>query len=394
MRVLQINVSANVGSTGKIAEEIGKSLIKSGHESYIAYGRKACNSASALIKIGNKLDHYLHGAYTLLTDKHGFASMAATKKLIKTIESIKPDLIALHNLHGYYINIAILFEYLEKAGKPVVWTFHDCWPFTGHCSHFENVHCFKWQTQCESCPKTHYYPKSYIDNSAFNFTYKKRLFTSIKDLTIVTPSIWLKNYTKQSFFSKNLVDTIPTGIDLNVFKPALLKTEKPYVLFVSNVWLHTKGYQDIFKLRELVDLTIDFIVVGISPKQLKSLSHGIKGYTRNNDINQLVNLYANAICLVNPTYSDNFPTVNIEALACGTPVVTYDTGGSPETIDAQTGCVVAKGDIGGLAKAVEKLSKFDKSEIKVNCRKRAEALYNKHDRSMDYVHLFERLVVN
>lgn len=394
MRVLQINVAANVGSTGKIGEEIGKALIKHGHESYMAYGRTARKSASTLIKIGNKLDQYIHGAYTLLTDKHGFASVAATKKLIKTIETINPDLIALHNLHGYYINIAILFDYLEKVQKPVVWTFHDCWPFTGHCSHFENVSCYKWQTQCESCPKTHYYPKSYIDNAKFNFIHKKRLFTSLKDLTIVTPSHWLRNYTVQSFFSNYPVQTIPTGIDLDVFKPNVLKNERPYLLFVSNVWVHTKGYQDIFKLRKLVDTKIDFIIVGLSAKQLKTLPDGIKGYTRTHDINQLVDLYANAMCLINPTYSDNFPTVNIEALACGTSVITYDSGGSPEAIDANTGYVVAKGDIDGLANAVSELSKLDLNIVSGNCRQRAEALFNKQDRSMDYVHLFETLVGN
>lgn len=392
MRILQINTEANAGSVGKIAEEIGKSLLANGDESYIAYGREARSSKSILIKIGNNLNPYLHGAYNLLTDKHGFASVSATKKFIKAIGKINPDLILLHNLHGYYLNIEILFEYFSIVKKPIVWTFHDCWPFTGHCTHFENINCFKWRTHCESCPKINHYPKSYVDNSRFNFSQKKRLFTSLSNLTIVTPSNWLNNYTIQSFFKEFVVKTIHNGIDIDLFKPIKQKAEKPYVLFVSNRWIYTKGYDDIFKLRALIDNEIDFVVVGMNAKQLKSLPAGIKGYKRTRDLNQLVQLYSNTLCLINPTYSDNFPTVNLEALACGTPVITYNTGGSPEAIDKHTGFIVDKGDVSGIAKAVIEISNCDKIDISKKCRQRAEALFDKKNVSLEYINLFKNIL--
>lgn len=392
MRILQINVNVNSGSTGRIAEEIGKAILANGHESYIAYGRGVANSKSNLIKIGNKLDNYLHGIYTLLTDKHGFASTIATRRLIKQINRINPDILVLQNLHGYYINIAVLFEYLAKINKPVVWIFHDCWPFTGHCSHFENVGCFKWQAKCYECPKKNYYPKSWVDNSEINFIRKRALFTALNNLQIVVPSNWLKRYVQQSFFNEHPVTSIPNGVDVAVFKPIVQQSIKPYLLFVSNVWVHTKGYADIIKLRTLVSNEIEFIIVGVSKQQQQSLPTGIKGILRTGNTADLVRLYSNAICLVNPTYSDNFPTVNIEALACGTPVVTYDTGGSPEAIDAFTGIVVDKGNISGLSDAVHQILKQNREILRTACRNRAEKLFDKNKTSNDYMKLFENLL--
>jgi glycosyltransferase involved in cell wall biosynthesis len=392
VRVLQINSVANSGSTGRIAEEIGNVLIENGHESYIAYGRGNAKSSSQLIKIGSDWDVYLHGAYTLLTDKHGFGSKKATEKLIAEIDNIKPDLIALHNLHGYYLNIEILFNYIKKNNIPVTWTFHDCWPFTGHCSHFENVSCNKWQSTCHICPKTGSYPKSFFDNSTSNFENKKRLFTSIKKMTIITPSNWLKNHIISSFL-KHPVLTINNGINMDVFKPSLEKfNTKKYLLFVSSVWTKTKGFDDIISMRKIVPKDIDFVIVGISKKQQENLIDGITGITRTSNIDELIKYYSNAFCLINPTYSDNFPTVNLEAIACGTPVITYNIGGSPEAIDDKTGFVVEKGDIKGVVEKVEALKGLNYEKISKACRLRAEELYDKKTRYLDYLRVFEGMV--
>lgn len=390
MRVLQINASANSGSTGRIAEEIGNVLIEHGHESYIAYGRGIAKSCSNLIKIGSDLELYMHGAYTLLTDKHGFASTKATEKFVIQIDKIKPDLIALHNLHGYYLNVEILFNYIQKNNIPVTWTFHDCWPFTGHCTHFENKGCYKWETKCHSCVKTSFYPKSFVDNSPINFEKKKQIFNSIKNLKIVTPSLWLKKHIEKSFLKNHQLSVINNGIDLDVFRPT--KPKSNFILFVSNVWTETKGFYDIFKLRDVVENSIEFVIVGLSKIQLKSLPPNIRGIQKINNINQLVDFYSSALCLVNLTYSDNFPTVNIEALACGTPVITYDTGGSSEAIDSQTGFVVEKGNFQGIVEKIEELKRLNYEEVTKACRLRAVKLYDKKTRYLDYLNVFDEMV--
>lgn len=390
MRVLQINSVANSGSTGRIAEEIGNVLMAHGHESYIAYGRGRATSTSKLIKIGSQKDVYWHGAYTLLTDKHGFASKRATENFIQKVEKIKPDLIALHNLHGYYINLEVLFNYLAQKNIPVTWTLHDCWPFTGHCTHFENEKCYKWQVECYACPKSSFYPKSYVDNSKLNFNAKKRLFNSLQNLHVITPSIWLKNHVEKSFLKSNHVSVINNGINIETFKPSYNKSN--ILLFVSNVWTTTKGIYDIFKLRRLVDSEYEFIVIGLTENQKKSLPKGIVGFEKTKNINELVEFYSKAFCLINPTYSDNFPTVNLEALACGTPLITYNTGGSPEAIDEHTGFVVDKGDVNGIVDKLNILKNLDYNEVSKACRERAVNLFNKKDRCIDYLTMFEKLL--
>ncbi|MBR5147131.1 MAG: glycosyltransferase, partial [Bacteroidales bacterium] len=217
-KLLIINVTVNSGSTGRIAEEIGQTAISNGYETYFAYGRVARESKCKIIKIGNSLNVKLHGVESLLFDNHGFSSRQATKKFIREIERIKPDIINIHNLHGYYINVKILFEYLSKANIPVVWTFHDCWPFTGHCSYFDRFNCTKWQTECHHCPNKKGYPSSlFIDNSKNNFNRKKKLFSNINNLNIVTPSHWLTNISKLSFLKEKNIVTIHNGTNLNVF---------------------------------------------------------------------------------------------------------------------------------------------------------------------------------
>ncbi|MFN3873598.1 MAG: glycosyltransferase [Ignavibacterium sp.] len=398
MRVLQINSVVNTGSTGRIAEEIGNVLIDHGHESYIAYGRGRAKSNSHLIKIGSNWDVYLHGAYTLLTDRHGFASRRATENLIEQIESLKPDLIALHNLHGYYINNLVLFKFLKNSKIPLVWTFHDCWPFTGHCTYFEHEGCFKWRQYCEKCPKTTYYPKSLvIDNSKRNFNDKKELFSELPFLNIITPSRWLAKYVKESFLGHYPTHIIHNGINLDKFKPSensispIIDTK--YILGVANVWSSRKGILDFVKIRENLEADVKVVLVGLSEKEMSDLpKEGFLGIPRTESIEQLAALYTNALCYVNPTYQDNFPTTNLEALACGTPVITYNTGGSPEAIDEHTGFVVEKGDVDGIIEKIKILETWDRQKTAEACRKRAEKHFDKNKQYLKYLKIFEDLI--
>lgn len=403
MRVLQINATVNSGSTGRIAEDIGLVLMNVGHESYIAYGRGNQPSKSNKIKIGNQWDTNWHGVVSLLLDRHGFASRKATKQLINKIEELKPDVINLHNIHGYYVNIEILFDYLKKINIPVVWTFHDCWPFTGHCTHFDSVGCEKWKTQCQNCPKKSFYPKSLLlDNSFKNYSDKKQIFNQLNNLHIITPSNWLKNLVKQSFLSKFPVSCIHNGIDLSKFSPVenvekLIQKwnlkDKIIVLGVANVWQLSKGLSDFVKLAEVLSDAYQVVLIGLTKKQIAQLPKNIIGIERTESIEELAEYYSLANVFVNPTYQDNFPTTNIEALACGTPVVTYNTGGSPEALDSETGIVVEKGNVNDLKTAIERVTSA-KTEYydKEKCRKRAEKHFDKNERYQDYLQLFKTLV--
>lgn len=393
MKVLQINAVVNTTSTGRIAEEIGQVLLQHGHESYIAYGRRARKSESRLIKIGSTLDTWTHAAKSFVLDSHGLGSKKATQQFMKMMFELQPDVVVLHNIHGYYIHYPTLFDGLKKLKVPVIWTLYDCWAFTGHCAYYDLVDCKRWQTECHNCPNNRKYPISFgIDQSIRNFRLKKEVFNGLPNLAIVTHSKWLAGELKNSFLRDIPVSHIFNGTNLEIFKPVITKKElskNPIVLGVASIWSIRKGLNDFFLLRECLHKDYRIILIGLSRKQIKQLPPGIEGIERTESLDELVEWYNNAAVFVNPTYEDNFPTTNIEALACGTPVITYDTGGSPEAVDEKTGRVVAKGDIGALKQAIVDLASADVNAMQLACRQRAERYFNKNDRYIDYLNLFE-----
>ena len=402
MILLQINSVANTGSTGRIAEGIGQAVMKAGWKSYIAYGRYANPSQSELIKIGNKWDVYNHVLQTRLFDKHGLASKNATKKLIQQIEEITPDIIHLHNIHGYYLNYPILFAYLSKSDIPVVWTLHDCWPFTGHCAHWVFAGCNKWKTGCNSCIQQKSYPSSWFsDRSEQNYTDKESAFTAVPHITFVPVSDWLGNFIPETFMKNYPVHRIYNGVDLSVFQPRNGKKEifkqyqiatKHCVLAVTNVWTASKGYNNLRQISSLLGDDCTLVMVGVNEKQQKELPANIKGILRTENITQLADLYAAADVFINPTYADSFPTTNLEALACGTPVITYRTGGSPEAISSGTGFVVEQGDIQGMVSAIEKICQGGKDTYSKVCRDRAVRYFNKEERFQEYIDLYNQIL--
>jgi putative colanic acid biosynthesis glycosyltransferase len=393
LKILQINTTVNSGSTGRIAEDIGKILISAGHESHFAFGRGNQKSVSNLIKIGSKLDFYLHLIVSLFTDRHGFGSKRATKKFLKQVDVINPDAIGLHNIHGYYLNVEILFKYIKDKDIPILWTFHDCWPFTGHCSY--NTDC----DNCKNCQRK--YPTSiFLNQSSRNYDDKKIIFNQVKKLQIITPSIWLKDLVQQSFL-KYPAQCINNGIDLNEFKPSekslklkdkLQLKNKKIILGVASTWDQRKGLSDFIQLALLLDVNYQIILIGLTSKQIQGLPINIMGVKRTESISELANYYTMADVYVNPTTKDNFPTTNIEALACGTPVITYNTGGSPEAIDKGTGMVIEKEDVIGLYNAIQELVLHTQEQYAKVCRTRAEQLFNKEDRYLDYLKLYEKLI--
>lgn len=389
MKIVQINSFVNSGSTGRIAEEIGKVALAKGHKSYIAYGRVARPSQSELIRIGNDIDVFRHGAKSLLRDGHGLSSNKATLEVIRRLQGIKPDVIGLHNIHGYYLNYPLLFAYFREFQVPIIWTFHDCWPFTGHCSYFEKTQCERWKTECHECPQIKHYPLSLIDRSNSNFKLKRDTFTGLSDLTIVTPSHWLKNLVNQSFLSEFPVEVIHNGIDLNCFRPNLDQEKERIILGVASTWDTRKGLADFIALRTVLPAEYEIVLIGLKKQQIKRLPNGITGIARTESVYELAQWYKRALVFVNPTYVDNFPTTNIEALASGTPVITYNTGGSPEAIDEATGIVVSKGDIKGLFNAIKQIEALDAVRLSTNCRLRAETFFDKDNQFVKYINLYQ-----
>ncbi|MDY5496363.1 MAG: glycosyltransferase [Anaerobutyricum sp.] len=339
MKVFQINTVCGVGSTGRIATDLYHVLKKEGHSCCIAYGRGKAPADVDSYKIGSTAEFYLHTFFSRLTDGEGLFSEGATRRLLKKIQEYDPDIIHLHNIHGHYLNYPILFRFLKSYHRPVVWTLHDCWSFTGHCAHFDYVGCQLWQEGCQNCPQLKSYPQSYgIDHSAENYARKKELFTGVENLHIVTPSQWLADLVKKSFLKEYPVTVIHNGIDTSVFKPTESDFRKQHglenkkiLLGVASPWTPRKGLQDFIKLAPMLPENWKIVLVGLSERQLAHLPSNILGLERTNNTKELAQIYTAADVFFNPTYEDNYPTTNLEAIACGTPVITYDTGGSPES---------------------------------------------------------------
>lgn len=400
VKVLQISSELNVGSIGKISEHISNLVILEGWESYIAYGREARESKSNNFRIGQKKDILIHALSTRIFDNHGFCSTSATEKLIQRIDKIDPDIIHLHHLHGYFINIRILFNYLKAKKKPIVWTFHDCWSFTGHCTHFEYVECNKWKEHCNKCPQKKQYPSSLLlDRSMKNFTEKRNLFSDIDNLKIVSVSKWLAEQVKYSFLQNYDVRVINNGIDLDIFQPRNADhirekygiSAKYVILGVAGNWEARKGLDDFIKLRSRLSGDFDIVLVGVNSNLMEKIGDKIIAIERTTDAYELSSLYSLANVFVNPTLEDSFPTTNLEALACGTPVITYRTGGSVEAVDYLTGFVVEKNNVDDLVTKIKDVV-ASKQNYAENCRNRALQHYDHNKNFTQYIELYKELL--
>lgn len=390
--ILHINAVANQGSTGKIAEQIGCMVKRQGWRSVMAYGRWSRGSESELIRIGTKCDVWFHALESRFCDNSGLCSTSATRRFIERIKEITPDIIHLSNIHGYYINYQILFEFLKKYGKPVVWTLHDCWPITGHCAYFDYPKCEKWKSGCGDCPCLDKYPSSlFYDRSHINYIDKKSAFLGMPNLILVPVSFWLEKLLKESFMKDVPMKMIHNGIDLTNFKPLPKpKDGKFRIIGVSNVWEPRKGLPDVLKLREVLSGEYEITLVGLTKKQMSTLPVGIRGISRTDSQQELARLYAEADVLINPTYEDNYPTVNLEALACGTPVVTYKTGGAPESVTPETGHIIEQGDVITMANVIMKMKETPLSSE--SCRQYAIEHFDKDLCFKKYIELYERLL--
>lgn len=325
-------------------------LLSKGEESYAFWGRGREAQNDHEMKFAKTPEVYLDVFQTRLDGRAGFHSKIATTRLLKRLDELQPDVVHLHNLHGYYINIKMLFNWLSNQDCKVEWTLHDCWAFTGHCAHFTYAKCAQWQTHCaylEKCPQLNTYPKTICKKScARNFEDKHRLFTSIsfERMKIITPSCWLEGLVGQSFLGAYPIEVRHNTIDTTVFKPTQSDFRERYgigarfmILGVASPWTERKGLADFIRLaKELDSEKFIVVLVGLSKKQIRDLPENIVGLPRTSSSQQLAEIYSSADVFFNPTLEDNYPTVNLEAEACGTPVVTYDTGGCRETIQLES----------------------------------------------------------
>lgn len=361
MRVFQINTVYKTGSTGRIAESLQRGLRDRGHDSIVAYGRgNKINNADGF-KFTDISDVTIHVAMTRLIDRHGLYSDAATIRLIKEIRKYNPDIIHLHNIHGYYVNYELLFDFLKEYGKPIVWTLHDCWAFTGHCAYFTKSKCEKWVNGCYACTEKRSYPASYfVDNSKENYEIKKRIFTSInKDLIIiVTPSDWLKGLVERSFLKKYKITTIHNGINIKKFKSLETgcknnKTKK--LIAVASPWDERKGLHYLVEMAKKMPKDYELKIVGLSKKQIKDIRplNNLKLYSKTSNLDELIKLYSDSDYFVNTTIEDNYPTVNLEALACDLPVITFPTGGSVESVREMGGAVTSSFSVEEMIHVIE-----------------------------------------
>lgn len=352
MKYLFINSVAGFGSTGRLVAEKCRELMADGHECVIGYGRNKVNCDDIpTILIGSKLDYQLHGIMNRVLDNHGFGSKAATKVFLEKVRQYDPDVIWLHNIHGYYIHIGLLFAYLRNCGKEIRWTLHDCWSFTGHCSHFEFVGCKKWQTGCDHCPQKAEYPSSMLlDGSKRNFEKKRELFTGIPNLTIITPSKWLADRVKRGFLGKYPVEVHYNTINHDVFKPTPSDfkknhglEEKTMILGVSSVWNNRKGLADFEQLSGMLDDTYKIVLVGLTQEQMDGMPKNILCRPRTNSVEELARIYTAADIYVSPSVEETFGMTVLEAICCGTRAIVYQDTACQEVVELYGGTAVPRG---------------------------------------------------
>lgn len=403
-KLFQINVCNNLYSSGKIVSAIGELAITNGWESFIAYSRDFAPSLNSPIRIGGLFDVCLNAFEQRIFDNTGFGlgSYFPTKRLIKKIDAIKPDIIHLHVLSGYYLHYNVLFHYLSKLDIPIVWTLHSCWDITGHCTHFDYENCEKWKTECFDCPLRKEYPQSYVfDRSRKNYKQKKELFTSLKDLHLVAVSKWLGSVVAQSYFKEKSLKVIYNGVDLKTFYPSEKNvslqnkyglTGKFVAVGLASTWLPKKGLNDYFELAKILPEDYRIMLIGLSKKQIQQLPLNIIGIEKTTDVNELRDIYSLANVVLNLSYEESFGLTTVEGLACGTPSIVYNKTASPELVSEETGFVVKAGDVNSVLINMQTIKNNGQSYYLRECRKRAEDLFDKDKNFQSYIDLYNKLL--
>ena len=365
MKYLFINSVAGFGSTGRIAAEKCRELMAEGHECVLAFGRDQANCGDVpTVRIGEPLDYKLHGLRNRLLDDQGFGSKGATRRFLRWVKDYDPDVIWLHNIHGYYIHIGLLFDYLRTCGKEILWTLHDCWAYTGHCAYFDFAGCDKWKTGCHHCPQKKAYPATLgLDGSRRNFARKKELFTAIPNLRLTVPSYWLEKRVRQSFLKDYPVEVVYNTINRDIFKPTPGDFRKKHnlegktiLLGVASVWDARKGLSDFIELAGMLEENYKIVLIGLTEEQIAALPANILGLPRTNCLEELVQAYTEADVFLNPSVEETFGMTAMEARCCGTEAIVYRNTACEEIVNQFGGVAVPRGPR-NLYNAVKKLTK-------------------------------------
>lgn len=406
MRIAEINM-IHVGSTGKIMFGIAETAASHGHEVYTFspyYYQRGVEMILPEIRnhmyFGSRIESMIHYRLAEITGLPGFGSCFGTKQLIRKLKEIKPDILHLHSIHNYTVNLPMLFSYIKEERVKIIWTLHDCWAMTGKCPHFVMKNCQRWRSGCFHCPALHDYPKLYVDHVRLMWNLKRKWFTGIEKMILVTPSKWLADIVNKSYMSEYPVKVINNGIDLNLFNPVTnagisekyhIPQDKHIILGVAFNWDTHKGIDVFIELAERLPEDYQIVLVGTNDSTDRILPSQILSIHRTQNQKELAAIYSAADVLVNPTREDTFPTVNLEALACGLPVITFRTGGSPECIDNQCGICVECDDIDNLESNIRLACEGHIFERQA-CINRA-ALFDQMDKYSEYVKLYEKINV-
>lgn len=404
MRVLQVN-SFDFLSTGNIMLNIADIARKNSIEMYTASKKKRTSIKNNKkiqnhYLIGSLVEHELNKLFSEITDFQDYGSVLATYKFIEKIKKIDPDIIHIHDIAGHYLNIDMFFKFLKKLDKPVIWTFHCCWAYTGRCIYYDYINCDKWKDGCFNCKqnKKSFPRHSLFDLCRFNYEHKKKLFTSINNLTIVTPSEWLHREVEQSFLKNCNIETILNGIDQSIFFPEENKNllykynllNKKVILGVASIWSNRKGLKYFIDLSEDISSDYKIVLIGLNKEQIEDLPSNIIGLEKTFSVSELRNWYTLADVFVNPTMEEVFGLVNIEAQACGTPVVTFKTGGAVECISEETGIVVERGNVNELKAAIELICSKPKNYYSDKCIRWAKK-FDQHSNFLKYIELYKKV---
>lgn len=404
-KLLQINSVVNTGSTGRIAEQLGQMALSEGWDSYIAYGREAKESKSRVIRIGSKFDVFVHVIASRFFDYHGLMSRLATNKFLRQIDEIKPDIVHIHNMHGYYLNYPMLLEYLKAHAIPTVITLHDFWLMTGHCAYI-NKSCSRWRNGCGKCPRTRQYPASILDHSHINWQWKEAVFNEMPNLILIPVSKWLNSYVEQSLLKNIKSEVIYNGIDTDIFKPYTAKERLSFkagkgsmtdidwgkftIISIATRWTDANGYGDVMRLSSILPQDSQMIVVGLDDKQLQNLPDNVIGFKKTENLAQLRELYTFSDVLYNPNSEVTFGLVTVEAMACGTPAIVLKNTAGEELVDKDTGYVV--NSVEEVLELIPYIQKNDKLVVRAACRNRVEQFFNASKQFHKYIDLYNNLL--
>jgi len=396
MKVVQINCTYNVGSTGKITKDLHEFLLSKGVDSFVLYS-DGKTSDSGTKKYMNKFERIMFSIHSHLLGKYGFEGKVATKRIIRFLKKEKPDIVQLHNLHSHNCDLKTLFSYLSQTNIQVCYSLHDCWAFTGYCPHFSFINCYKWKSECKKCPVWKQF-SFFFDKSNFNFHSKKIIFSSFERIHFIFASQWIKQMASNSFLEKKDMQIIHCGIDQNIFRPVqnihfkeVFKEESINVVGVAFNFTAEKGIMDFLNLASMIDKSINIILVGNVDNNIKIPSNVTCIERQTNQI-KLAEIFSAADIFVNLTKEETFGLTNVEALSCGTPVITYNSGGSPEAIDNTCGAVVECGDFDGLIKSIYKYGK-KKADVSLRCIERS-LLFSKNKMCEKYFELYRNIKNN